>query len=316
MRKLWMRLVPLATAMCLLLAATGAFAEDYVLGPEDVVTVSVWLHPELDRVLTINADGNVTLPPVGDIKAATLTPKQLGERVADRLSAYLRQTTTVTVTVTQFMSRSVFVSGGVAKPGRYGFERIPSLVEVLGQAGGALPGVDLSAVQILRKEGGARRTLVADLSTALRTGDPSGLPELKPGDTIVISGAAAQGAANANEGVGVLGEVNKPGLYAVASGQDVWGVLAAAGGLTARGNLKDVRLLTRSDGGQNVTTLDLNDVLEHGSRAPVPVKAGDVVVVMPRSAGAWPTFVALLGLSRDALNLVVLVDYFKTRKAN
>ena len=315
MRNLWSRLTALAAAGCLLLVAGPALAEDYVLGSEDVVTVSVWLHPELDRTLTISADGNVTLPPVGDIKAAGLTPKQLGERVADRLSAYLRQTTTVTVTVAQFMSRSVFVTGGVAKPGRYGFERIPTLVEVLGQAGGALPGVDLSAVQILRKEGATRRTVAADLSNALRTGDSSGLPELKPGDTVVIPGAALQGAPAATDGAGVLGEVNKPGLYAVGAGQDVWNVLALAGGLTPRGNLSDVRLLTRSEGAQNVVVVNLRDALEHGSRAPILVKPGDVVVVMPHGVNLWTGAVNLLALSRDVLNIAVLADYLQNRKA-
>ena len=312
MTKLWMRLVPLFAAMCLLTVATVAFAEEYVLGPEDVVAVSVYLHTELDRVVTVSADSNVTLPPVGDIKAAGLTAKQLGERMADRLSAYLRQTTTVTVTVTQYMSRSVFVTGGVAKPGRYGFERIPNLLDVLGQAGGALPGVDLSSVRILRNEGGSRRTITADMTAALRTGDPSGLPELKPGDTIVVPGAVPPG--SATDGVGVLGEVNRPGVYAVIPGQDVWSVLAAAGGLTPRGNLSEVRLLTRTDSGQSVRTLNLNEVLEHGSRAPMPVKIGDVVVVMARGNSAWADFMALLAVSRDALNVAVLVDYLKTHK--
>jgi polysaccharide export outer membrane protein len=315
MRKLWMRWVPLVAAMGLVTLVSAAFAEDYVLGSEDVVQISVWLHPELDRVLTISADGNITLPPVGDIKAATLSPKQLGDRVADRLSAYLRQTTTVTVTVTQYMSRSVFVTGGVAKPGRYGFERIPTLVDVLGQAGGALPGSDLSGVQVLRKEGAARRTINADLSAALRTGDASGLPELKPGDTVVIPGAAA-GVPVGNEGVAVLGEVNKPGLYAVTPGQDVWSALAMAGGITARGSLKDVRLLTRADGGQNVTTLDLDEVLHHGSRAPVAIKPGDVLVVITHGPGAFTVLANVLGLSRDALNAALLVDYFQNRNNN
>lgn len=291
-----------------------AHAEDYVLGAEDVVSVSVWLHPELERVLTINSDGNVTLAPIGELKAAGMTTKQLGEKISDRLSSYLRQTTTVTVTVSQFMSHSVFVTGAVAKPGRYGFERIPSLVEVLGTAGGAQPLADLSAVQILRKEGDTRRTLTADLSAALRTGDTSGLPELKPGDSVVIPGGI-QGSAGggASDGVGVLGEVAKPGIYPVGSGADVWSVLATAGGLSARGNLSDVRLLTRADAGQNVVRVDLRKVLDHGSRAPVVIHPGDVLVVMPRGPNAWTGLTSLLALSRDALNVVVLVDYFNNR---
>ena len=121
--------------------APMARAADYVLGPDDVLTISVYLHAELERPnAVVDANGNVTFPPIGEIKAAGLTPKQLGDRIADRLSTYLRQTTAVTVTVSQYLSRSVYVTGAVAKPGRYGFEVIPTLVEVIGQAGGAIPG--------------------------------------------------------------------------------------------------------------------------------------------------------------------------------
>ena len=157
----------LIALMVLFVPARHACAQDYVLGPEDVIAVSVWLHPELERTVTISAGGNVTLPPVGDIKAAGLTTKQLGERIADRLSAYLRQTTTVTVTVARYMSLSVYVSGSVATPGRYGFERIPSIVEVLGSAGGALTGARLDDVQVVRTEKGVRRTLQADVAAVV-----------------------------------------------------------------------------------------------------------------------------------------------------
>jgi protein involved in polysaccharide export with SLBB domain len=253
---------------------------------------------------------------VGEIKAAGLTTKQLSDKIADRLSAYLRQTTTVTCTVTQFLSRSIFVQGAVAKPGRYGFERLPSLLDALSQAGGALTGSDLSAVQIVRKDGTSRRTLSADLSAALRSGDASGLPELKAGDTVVVPGTAASAAGSGVEGVGVLGQVAKPGLYSVGAGQDLWTVLALAGGATERGNLSDVRLLTRTEGGQIVALINLREVLDKGSRSPVTVKPGDVVVVMPKGPNVWSAFTGLLALSRDALNVAVLVDYLNNKKTN
>lgn len=300
-----------AAALALVLLAPAAHADDYVIGPEDVLQVSVWLHPELERSVTVGQDGNVTLPPVGQIKAAGLTAQQLSGKIADRLSAYLRQTATVTVTVSQYMSLSVYVQGAVAKPGRYGFERIPSLLDVLGAAGGAVPGADLGSVQVLRREGDAHRTLTADLATALRTGDTTQLPELKPGDMIVIPGTGNAIPSASSEGVGVLGEVNKPGVYTLVGTQDLWAVLASAGGLTARAKLSDVRVLTHTDAGQSVASVDLKDVLAHGSRVPVSVKAGDVVVVMSRGASVWEGLVGLLSLSRDALNVAVLLDYLK-----
>ena len=88
--------------------APGAQAQDYVLGPEDVIQVSVWMHPELERTVTIGVDSMITVPPLGPVRAAGLTPRQLGDRLARELGSFLRQTTAVTVTVTQFTSRSVF----------------------------------------------------------------------------------------------------------------------------------------------------------------------------------------------------------------
>lgn len=314
-------LVPALWVVAFVLApARDARAQEYVLGPEDEVAVSVWLHPELERTVAVSADGNVTLPPVGEIKAAGLTTKQLGERIADRLSAYLRQTTTVTVSVTRYMSRSVFVSGSVATPGRYGFERIPSIVEVLGSAGGAQTGADLAHVQVVRTENGVRRTLPADVAAAMREGDTSRLPELRPGDTIIVSGVLPGGGGvtgpTPGEGAGVLGEVNRPGLVPVGAGVDVWAVLAAAGGTTARADLRSVRILTRTESGTTVTAYDLRDVLDHGSRAPVTVRSGDIVVVMAKGANVWTGLAAVLTASRDLLNVAVLVDYLNNRQGN
>lgn len=298
--------------LALVFSVSPSIAEDYLLGSEDVISVSVWMHPELERSLTINSEGNVTLPPIGEVKAAGLSTKQLADRLAEQITRYLRSTTNVTITVTQFMSRSVYVTGAVAKPGRYGFEHLPSIVDVIAQAGGALMGADLSAAQVVRKDGDSRRTLNADLAAALRGGDTSALPELKPGDTILIPGPGAPGGAG-GEGVGVLGEVTKPGLYATNGKMDVWAAIASAGGLTARGNLADVRVLTRSDGGLTVASVNLREVLEHGSRAPVVLAPGDVVVVMPKGPTVWNGFTAVLGLSRDLLNIVVVADYMQNR---
>ena len=86
----------------LALAAAGpALGAAYVIVSEDVLQISVWLHPELERTVAVDTDGNITFPPLGEIHAAGQTSDQLSNRLADRLSSYLRQTATVTVTVSQ-----------------------------------------------------------------------------------------------------------------------------------------------------------------------------------------------------------------------
>ena len=307
-----------AFALVISLAAGPARGEEYMIGAEDVLQVSVWMHPELERAVTVGADGSITFPPVGDLKAGGQTPNQLATRLADRLSSYLRQTATVTVTVTQYLSQSVFVSGGVATPGRYGFERLPGVIDVISQAGGAIAGADLSQVQIIRREGDLRRPQTVDVARALREGTDAGLPALKPGDAVVVPAEPVRGAAAGLDAVGVLGEVTRPGLYPVGGGQNLWMVLAAAGGVTAQGNLGDVRVLRPKDSGTSVFGVNLKDQLGHGAREPFVVRSGDVVFVTGRGAwgNTWIELTQFLSISRDLANIVVVADYLNRRNGN
>ena len=293
-----------------LLTALPAIAQDYLIGPEDVLQIAVWLRPELDKTVTVGSDGNITFAPAGEIKASGLTPKQLGDRLGERLSTYLRQTTTVTVTVSQYLSRSVYVVGAVGRPGRFGFQSIPSLVDVISQAGGASPGADLSHVQIIRREGEVRRVINADVSSALRDGIGTDLPALRPGDTVVInsvSGGAYTGATG--DAIAVVGEVQKPGLYPSGSGVDLWVVLAQAGGFTARANLGKVRVVTQSPNGSRVRSVDLKAASSNNGVKPVMVRPGDVVFVTPTGTSvAWNLFVQTMAISRDILNIVLAID--------
>jgi protein involved in polysaccharide export with SLBB domain len=238
-------------------------------------------------------------------------------RLADRLSSYLRQTATVTVTVTQYLSQSVFVSGGVATPGRYGFERLPGVIDVISRAGGAIAGADLSQVQLIRREGDLRRPQTLDVARALREGTDAGLPVLRPGDAVVVPVEPARGAAAGSDAVSVLGEVTRPGLYPVGAGQSLWVVLAAAGGVTPLGNLGDVRVVRPKDSGTSVFGVNLKDQLAHGAREPFVVRSGDVVFVTGRGAwsSTWAGLTQFLSISRDLANIVLIRDYIR-RNAN
>lgn len=296
----------LVQAVAPALPAFAQASDEYVLGPEDVIAVSVWLHPELERTVTIQADGRIIFPPIGEIEAEGLTPTQLGERISDRLSSYLRQTATVTVNVTQYNYRSVFVVGAVSRPGRYGFERIPGILDVLNRAGGALPGANLSNVQIQRPEGSSRRVINVDVTSALRIGGAAPLPDLLPGDTIVIPGAAT-GELPAGAGAGVLGAVGRPGVYNVGEGQELWAVLAGAGGVTVDGDLARVRIIRTSDDTQSILTLNLRETLTAGSSSPYTVQNGDVIFVERAGRGFWGTLGAA-GAAVFAAGLLVVAS--------
>lgn len=310
----WARTALVAAAVA---SAAPAAAADYVLGIEDEVAVSVWLHPELERTVVIGRDGAIVFPPLGSVPAAGLTTKQLGERLGDRLTTYLRQPTTVTVTVAQFVARSVFVSGAVNKPGRFGFEVIPDLLSVLNAAGGAVPGADLTRVQIIRKAGTGRGVENVDVLNAQRSGDASALPTLEPGDVVNVPSYMGAFAPTPGDAFAVLGEVKAPGVYQAGAQTSLWLALAQAGGLTPAGDLSRVRIVTVTAEGQQVATANLRDVLRRGGGAVPLVRPGDVVYV-PNSTGSlaakgWTGLTQALALTRDLVNIVIIADYLDKR---
>jgi polysaccharide export outer membrane protein len=288
---------------------TAPTSGEYVIGNDDVLEITVWAHPELARTVSVGPQGTIVVPPVGEVKAAGLTPRQLADRLGDRLSTYLRQgATTVTVVVRDYLSQSVFVSGAVTKPGRYGAETPPGLLDAINMAGGALPNGDLGRVVILRRSGAGPHQLVADVAGALRDGTVANLPELRAGDMIVVPTAVSLVGGVGNEGgVGVLGEVNRPGLYPVGPDEDLWMALALAGGPTNRANLSTIRVLTREHAASTAVTVNLRETLQRGNKSPYPIHAGDIVFVDTKGVSVWGAFTQLLSVTRDVASIVAVI---------
>jgi len=278
---------------------------DYVIGIEDVIQISVWMQPELDRAVTVNARGMVMFPPLGEIKAAGLTPRQIADDIGERLSTYTRRTTTVTITVTQYLSRSVFVTGAVAHPGRFGFERMPGILDLLSEAGGATPTADLNRVKLVRREGAGRRVIPLNVTGAMQ-GIGETLPPLEPGDIVIVPEVATGVGLGAEEGVAVIGAVVRPGIYPVGEGQDLWFVLAQAGGPNGAANLTNVRILARGDNAQAALMVDLRELLDTGNRTPRVLRPGDLVFIDSKGAGTWGLLSTVLSTTLDALNIVLV----------
>ena len=303
-------LAPAARAQA---GAPAPSAGDYQIGVEDVLDISVWAHPDLARTVSVGPQGTIVLPPVGEVKAAGLTPRQLADRLADRLSAYLRQgATTVTVVVHEYLSQSVFVNGAVTRPGRYGAERPPTLIDAINLAGGALPSGDLGRVTIIHRTGAGPREITVDVASAMRNGTEAAQPRLRAGDMIFVPSAVSLVGGVGNElGIGVLGEVNHPGLYPVGDKEDLWMALALAGGPTARSNLSTVRVITHDQSQNTAVLVDLKETLTRGNRRPYIVQPGDIVYVDTKGIGAWEAFSRLLTTTRDIASIVAFVEVLK-----
>ncbi len=289
---------------------------EYQIGIEDVLEITVYGHPDMSRLASVGPQGTIVLPPVGEVKAAVLTPRQLGDRLSDRLSTYLRQgAATVTVTVHDYLSQSVFVTGAVAHPGRYGAEAPPSLLDALNLAGGALADGDLNRVTIIHRFGPGPHEVTVDVANAMRLGTESSLPPTRAGDMIVVPTAVSLvGGVGSEQGIGVLGEVNHPGLYPVGDREDLWMALALAGGPTTRGNLSNVRVVTHDQNTNTAVTVNLKETLTRGNRRPYIVQPGDIVYVDSRGIGGWEVFSRFLSTTRDVVDIAAIAEVLRRTK--
>jgi polysaccharide export outer membrane protein len=306
----------LAAAIGLIAVLGGGSARgeaEYLLGPEDVVSITVWEHPELSRTAVVRADGTLTLPPLGDVAAAGKSTTVLARELESRIYNVLRLSTQATVSVVSFNSRAVYLGGQVASPGRYAFETIPNIMDLLSMTGGLSPQADLSRIRILRKgEKGAPTTLTVDLSHTVQTGDLTGVPPLEPGDVIFVPGAAGPGQAMGAEVVYVLGEVARPGSYTATPGMGVLQLMSLAGGMTPRADMGGVEVLAQAGAdGDYLVRIDLNREIREG-RSGLPLKPGDTVIIPSRSGigGAWGILREALGTTRD----VLLIDQALRKK--
>ncbi|MBK8230346.1 MAG: SLBB domain-containing protein [Candidatus Eisenbacteria bacterium] len=213
-----------------------------------------------------------------------------------------------------FNSRRVFLAGQVQSPGRYAFEQMPDIVNLLGQAGGLGAGGDLSQVRILRQGDAGEQTLNVDLNKAIKSGDLGGLPALQPGDVVFVppTAGAVGGGGVGSDAVYVLGDVARPGGYSASAGIDLAQALGLAGGTTPNADLTCIEVLAR-DGvaGSYLVKVNLDEQLRNGSGGP-EIRAGDTIRVPSRTTSksyqAWNILRAGLGTTRDVLNLILIRD--------
>jgi len=162
-------------------------AEPYtstVLTEGDTIRVAFEADTNLTTVAKVQLDGTVTLPLIGAVKAAGLTPEQLR---ADLMKRYEKLLSINELTVAVLASSaSVYVSGAVLKPGRIPLDRPMTALEAIMEAGGFdLRRAKPSAVVVIRKEDGQQRHYTLNLQNALRGQDPTPF-HLKPFDIIHV----------------------------------------------------------------------------------------------------------------------------------
>jgi len=185
----------IAIALTLAVASLGATlaqehpapaGEEYVLGVEDKLSISVWKEPDLNKTVTVRPDGKITFPLVGDVQAAGRTARQLTDDVAKALTRFIKEPV-VTVVVEEINNFKVFVLGEVTTQGALTLRRRTRLVEAIALAGGMTQYADKSNVLLMRFEDGKEIRTRIDYRKVVSGERPESNVYLKPGDTVIVN---------------------------------------------------------------------------------------------------------------------------------
>ncbi len=126
--------------------------EEYVIGVADGLNISVWKNGDLSTQTNVRPDGTITMPLIGDLKAAGMRPSELKQEITKRLAQYLRaEDIIVSVAVSNIQSYFVTVAGNVAQPGRFTNQSYLTVLDALALAGGPNRFADAGSTVILRR---------------------------------------------------------------------------------------------------------------------------------------------------------------------
>ncbi len=279
----------------------------YLIGPQDVLLVTVWEHPELTQPLgqfrsdaatgqVVDEEGNIFFPYVGMLPVKGLSASQVRFRLYQSLSKVLKNPQ-IDVKVTAFRSQKVFIAGEVRTPGITNITDVPmTLSEAITRAGGLLPTADDSRLLLTRGD----RTWTLNFHEMMNKGGRYGQLLLKDGDNIRVPGKD-------EEAVYLMGELKAPRAMPLFHGKlSLARALADSGGMDNLSAHASSVYVLRAGAAENAV-----DVYHLDARSPAAVVMADKFELQPRDivyvdAGTlvrWNRVVSLLMPTFNAVSV-------------
>lgn len=224
----------------LALSASLAMAADVLLGPGDVVKMTVYGSPDLTVETRVSESGSMTVPLLGQVQVGGLPVAQAEKKIGDALEkgGYLKKAQ-VNLLITTLASQQVSVLGQVNRPGRYPVEGKRKVLDLLAMAGGiGAEGGDM--VSLVRTRDGKTTRETIDVVDMVRKGELDRDYEVAGGDIIFVERAPR---------AYVTGEVQRPGALRIERGMTVQQAVSAGGGLTPRGSNNGMRITRKGPNG-------------------------------------------------------------------
>jgi polysaccharide export outer membrane protein len=287
-RKLLFMALLIAALVTVKASAVTQEPSGYIIGPGDILFISVWKVPELSGEYEVGPDGVISLPLIGTVKAQGLRREELASKIREKLFIEFNNPV-VSVQVRKYLSRYIYVVGNVRNPGLVILPEEPTLLKALTLAGGVTR--DITPTSVPSSEGmpyplgkvsiirGDNQIIMVNLDELLRQGNMQLNQNLEPGDVVNVS-------TDMDAHIYVMGQVARPGLYALRSNMGALDAVALAGSYTADAQAHGLRVVRNIAGKNEIITVDLYDIMKRNRRdKDVKLQPGDIVY-MPNKAVA------------------------------
>ncbi len=273
-------------ALLLLPVASLSQGKEYLLGPRDVLSLTIFAGGEKQQEvdLTVSGQGMINIPFIGPVKAEGLTIPRLESLITKPLADDYFVDPEVIIQIKEYHSLQYYISGAVKQPGLYEMTSEATLMELIAKAGGVLPERG-NVAYILRESTGnmkdekdiealisKKEPVKVDLKSLLDKGDMSNNLPLKSGDVVYIPLEKTLNLAESN--IYVEGEVKKPGVYSFQPGLTALNACIMAGGFDKFAAPNRARIIRQNGEAQEVIHINLNDVKE-GKIPDIELKPGD-----------------------------------------
>jgi polysaccharide export outer membrane protein len=167
------------------ISAAKPHDDNFVIGNEDVLAINVWKEPDISRSIPVRSDGKISLPLVGEVQAAGLTPLNLEKDIAGKLKNYISEPE-VTVMVQQVNSQKFNILGQVVRPGSYVIANSPTVLDAVALAGGFRDFAKQKSIYVLRQGGGGDSRIPFNYKDVSQGKNMSQNIRLQPGDTVIV----------------------------------------------------------------------------------------------------------------------------------
>jgi polysaccharide export outer membrane protein len=178
---------PAAPAQTQAQAQSGvAPPSDYVIGPDDSLSILFWDHKEMSADVIVRPDGKISLPLLNDVVAVGLTPEQLRQKIAESATKFI-EAPNVMVIVKDIKSRMVSITGEVGKSGPYAINGPMTVLQLISLAGGLQEFADKKHISIIRVENGQPVSYLFNYDEVVKKRkNLKQNIQLKPGDQVVV----------------------------------------------------------------------------------------------------------------------------------